>query len=316
MYVSRFYNNKKEFIQCNLCPNNCKLFENEIGKCKVYQNINNKLISLNYGKISSSALKNVENIPINHYKPFSSVLKIGSVGCNMSCDFCYNYSITQFIDTHTEYYSPEKLGNLLIENKIDTIAYTYNEPIVSLDYIIDLKKILKDSVNIILDTNLYINKQHLDELINIVDYMVVDYNFIKEDYKKRANADSNVIKNNIKYINNKIPYELSVLLIKDINSDYDGKLLEEIKKTVVYDTPINLKRCFPVYKLEKKLLSEEKLDKIYNDFKMNFNYVYSDFHLKTKCPNCGELLIDREKNENKLLNNKCFVCNYEINGVF
>ncbi len=127
----------------SLPPHNCTIKEGNIGICRVRKNIKGKLISLNYGKITSYAYDPIEKKPLYHFYPGTNILSIGSFGCNLSCDFCQNWEIAHEESLTMEI---EDGGDILLlgrsRNSIG-IAYTYNEPSISYEYVYHISKLAK-----------------------------------------------------------------------------------------------------------------------------------------------------------------------------
>jgi len=136
-YPAKFYNLEGNKIHCKLCPHECKISESKTGICQVRKNISGKLYSLNYGKISSIAVDPIEKKPLYHYYP------LGSWGCNLSCKFCQNWQISQQYPYLKEY-SPEAIVDEALERGLNYIAYTYSEPIVFYEYMLETAKIARE----------------------------------------------------------------------------------------------------------------------------------------------------------------------------
>lgn len=131
---------KDKQLKCELCPHHCIIKENKIGICQVRKNINGKLKSLNYGKVSALGIDPIEKKPLYHFYPAKNVFSIGSYGCNMSCIYCQNWQISQQKPALNDY-SPQEIVNSTRKKGLDLIAYTYSEPIVFYEYMLDTAKL-------------------------------------------------------------------------------------------------------------------------------------------------------------------------------
>lgn len=306
MKEASYYNlleNKK--IQCKLCPHSCVIEENEVGKCRVRKNIKGKLYSLTYEVISSIALDPIEKKPLYHFYPGSLILSIGSFGCNFKCGFCQNWEISQ---VGLENYYVQKITSeelLLIakqhKNNIG-ISYTYNEPLINFEFVLNTAKIFhEENYKNVLVTNGYINKEPLMEILPYIDAANIDLksfddNFYKEVCGAKLNFVLQTIETFLKY-NKHI--ELTTLVIPQKNDSID-----EIEKIVNYvatlseDIPLHFSRYFPNYKFSIPATPVSNLVKIYEIAKKKLKYVYlgnilDEKYNSTFCPKCKKTLIVR-----------------------
>jgi pyruvate formate lyase activating enzyme len=141
-----FYEKQEGEIRCKLCPHNCLIAEGDYGKCSVRLNKEGVLYIINYGEITSIARDHIEKKPLYHFKPGSNILSVGSFGCNFSCGFCQNHTISQG-RASSEYIPPEKLVEIckgLCDNV--GVAFTYNEPSIWYEYVYNASRVLKESI--------------------------------------------------------------------------------------------------------------------------------------------------------------------------
>ena len=136
---------KDKKVQCQLCPNNCLIADGNVGFCCVRKNNGGKLFSLVYGKPVSVAIDPIEKKPLFHFLPGSYALSIGTVGCNLACKHCQNWEIA--IGKPGQYPEndllPEKVVELAIAKDCKSISYTYNEPTIFYEYVLDTAKIAR-----------------------------------------------------------------------------------------------------------------------------------------------------------------------------
>ena len=139
MYCKRVENN---MVECYLCPHNCKIAPDKAGSCRVRKNIDGTLYSVNYGKVSSWGMDPIEKKPLYHFHPGSWIFSVGSVGCNFRCKFCQNWQIAQLTEVNTKSITPKQLVALAKRQKGNIgIAYTYNEPTIWFEYVIECAKL-------------------------------------------------------------------------------------------------------------------------------------------------------------------------------
>ena len=184
-----FYDGAKGYVNCKLCPHNCFINDGEYGKCNVRVNRGGKLYTTNYGEITSMARDPIEKKPLYHFKPGSNILSVGSFGCNFSCEFCQNHTISQG-RPDSEYISPKQLVEICkgLEDNIG-VAFTYNEPSIWYEYVYQSSKLLKESIkniNIVLVTNGYVNEEPMKKLLPFVDAMNIDLKSFNNEYYKEV----------------------------------------------------------------------------------------------------------------------------------
>ncbi|MDO6353756.1 AmmeMemoRadiSam system radical SAM enzyme [Caloramator sp. CAR-1] len=326
MKEAQFYNKIEDLVYCNLCPHGCKLSEGQTGLCRVRKVIDGKLYSLNYGKISAINLDPIEKKPLYHYKPGSLILSVGSVGCNFSCGFCQNYTISQTAETFfTTFISPEELISIALKYKEKGnigIAFTYNEPLIFYEYIYDTITLLKDELDIILVSNGYVNEAPLKDIIKHVKAINFDLKAYNEDFYKRiCHGSLEPVLNSIKIAYNYTHVEITTLIIPGFNDSE-----EEIDKLSLWisklspNIPLHLTRYFPNYKFQIEATPIETLVRLQRIAKKHLNFVYLGNVLlpsNTVCPNCNKILIKRNGFEVQsfMTSNQCPFCSFEIEYI-
>ena len=144
-------------LQCTLCPVSCKLSDNQIGVCLGRKNVGGTLFATNYGEVVSMAVDPIEKKPLYHFYPGSKILSIGPNGCNLRCDNCQNWQISQEMQP-TRFVEPQLLVGTAINVESVGIAYTYSEPLIWFEYIFDVAQISrKHNLKTVLVSNGYIN---------------------------------------------------------------------------------------------------------------------------------------------------------------
>lgn len=250
-----FYEKLKDKVHCYLCPHNCVIENGHHGKCSVRIHEDGKLYSINYGEITSMALDPIEKKPLYHYKPNSMILSVGSFGCNFTCGFCQNYSISQY-KADSEYVSKEKLVEIILTARDNIgIAFTYNEPSIWYEYMYDCAKLLKEtdeSSSVVIVSNGYISEEPLKELLPYVDAMNIDLkSFSNRYYTDICGGNLKPVLKTIEIAARECHVEITTLLVRGENDN-----LEEVEQIASFlgnidkDIPLHLSRYFPRYKLK------------------------------------------------------------------
>lgn len=330
LYYKKLKNN---IVNCNLCPTNCVIKPDNFGDCGARKNIDGTLYSLVYAKLASVSIDPIEKKPLYHFLPGSHSLSIGTLGCNLHCLHCQNYDISQskadqFIGKEVE---PKELIETAIKNSCKSISYTYNEPTIFYEYVIETAKLArKKGIKNIMVTNGYINKEPLQELYPLIDAANIDLKSIDEDfYKKVCSVRLNPILESIKEIKKIGTWiELTNLIIPGYNDSKQQieKLVKWVKENVGTRVPLHFSAFYPTYKLldaertpPETLLKAKEIAK-----KQGLKYIYlGNTSLPdagtTYCPKCSKPLIERgwfEVKTNLVKNNKCPYCKEKIDGVF
>ena len=125
-------------IECDLCPRHCRIAEGKRGACLVRRRIGDELIADSYGHACGLAVDPIEKKPLNHFLPGSSVLSFGTVGCNLTCGFCQNIHLSRAKSIEGTSVSPEQIADAALERKCESVAFTYNDPVIFHEYAIDV----------------------------------------------------------------------------------------------------------------------------------------------------------------------------------
>ncbi|MCB2296458.1 AmmeMemoRadiSam system radical SAM enzyme [Clostridium tagluense] len=321
-----FYEKQGEIVNCKLCPHNCHIPSGAHGICNVRVNSKGKLYTMNYGEITSMAQDPIEKKPLYHFKPGSNILSVGSFGCNFSCGFCQNYSISQG-RAKSEYVAPEKLVEICksLEGNIG-IAFTYNEPSIWYEYLYNSSKLLKErikDINIVVVTNGYIKQEPLKILLPYVDAMNIDLKALNNKYYKDICGGSvTPVMDTIKIASKQCHVEVTTLLVNGENDS--AKEIEEVAGFIASlnkDIPLHLSRYFPNYKMNNPATKVEVMFKDRDIAKKYLNYVYlgniADSDNSTYCPKCDYKIIERDgKHINvNISDSVCPKCGYKINIV-
>ncbi|MFC1511307.1 AmmeMemoRadiSam system radical SAM enzyme [Candidatus Margulisiibacteriota bacterium] len=239
-------------VRCTLCPWDCKIAPGKAGICGVRQNIDGKLYSLIYGKVSSVAVDPIEKKPLYRFHPGTRVLSLGTYGCNMKCGHCQNWNIAHKSSGPSDFILPEKLVDLAKENNCPGIAWTYNEPTIWFEYALEGAKLAKAAgLYTVFVTNGYINPEPLDMIGPYLDAYSVDIKgFTNEFYQKLAKVKSfqPVLEATIRAKKKwKMHVEVTTLVIPTLNDDEAQlkSIADWIVENLGPDTPWHVSRFMP-----------------------------------------------------------------------
>ena len=318
-------------VKCLLCPHNCIIDNKKDGICKVRRNENEILTSLNYGVISSMGFDPIEKKPLYHFFPGSEILSIGSLGCNLKCQFCQNWQISQCgvedFSRHQEIYTAERIVDFALTRKDNIgIAYTYNEPTVFFEFMLETAILSKKAglMNVMV-SNGFINKDPLNELFQYMDAFNIDLKAFSENfYRKYTKSQLEPVKETIKNIAKSGKHiEITNLVIPSLNDDEDEfeEMMKWISDNVGSETVMHLSRYHPNYEMDIESTSINKMIKFKEIAEKYLHYVYLGNVLlsegsNTHCPECNELLILRSGFSSKVISindeGNCMHCGNHI----
>jgi pyruvate formate lyase activating enzyme len=322
---------KEDIVKCGLCPHSCVIKTGNSGICGARKNIGGKLFSLNYARPVSIAVDPIEKKPLFHFLPGSSVLSFGTYGCNLGCDNCQNYDITMVRDRQPEKeVPPEQIIELALSNSCEGIAYTYNEPTIYFEYMLDCARLAREKgLKNILVSNGYISKEPLEELCKHIDAANIDLKaFNEEFYKSNCKATLEPVKETLKtLIKHKVWLEITNLIIPTMNDSMSEieQMVKWISEELGKDVPLHFSRFFPLYKLENlEPTPESTLEKAKKLADKYLSYVYvgnlpTQGLENTYCPGCDKTLIKRQCfmiQENHIKKGSCGFCSRKIAGRF
>jgi pyruvate formate lyase activating enzyme len=312
-------------IECLLCPHHCRIKPGDAGICRARINRNGMLYSLNYGELTSIGMDPVEKKPLYHYRPGKSVLSVGSWGCNMKCPHCQNWSIATKRPRHIQLVKPTQLLRIIDSEDSWGVAFTYNEPTVFFEFILDTARVAaKTGIETLLITNGYIERDPLELLIQSVSAMNIDLKGWNDNYymKELGAKKEYVLRTIERAVEVGVHVEITTLIVTGKNDSLE-ELEEEFKwlSSLSKDIPLHLTRYYPAYKAEMPATNIELMKEAHKIAKKYLNYVYLGNvpemeEENTYCPECGALLIRRkgynielEKLDEK---GRCTECGKEI----
>lgn len=302
--MTELYKNIDNKTQCLLCPNNCLLNEGQFGLCGTRKCENKKIVNPYSGIISSTGIDPIEKKPLYHFMPSSVIFSVGFYGCTLKCQFCQNYSISQFHPDHLkqqEKLSPDNIVFLLKEKNYKSIAFTYSEPTLYFEWVLETSKLCrKNNIKTVLVTNGYLNKNPSEELLNYIDAANIDLKSgTDEFYKNICKGKIEPVKDFIKTAyEKKVHIELTTLIITDTNdSEEEMDTITDFISSISKNIPFHISRYHPSYKFSKPATNPEKIENLIIKAKKKLNYVYGgniSGNSETKCVKCGKSLINRD----------------------
>ena len=265
-------------IKCVLCPQSCQISEGKTGFCGVRKNIDGRLYSLSYAQISSIALDPIEKKPLYHYHPRESILSIGTKGCNLRCGFCQNWSISQDTDRPTQRVTCEEIIKKAGDCHSFGIAYTYNEPLIWYEFVLDTAKLAKkQGLENVLVTNGFINMEPLKNILPFIDAMNIDLKSIEDDfYHKSCKGSLAPVLKTIREAKKSCHIELTNLIIPTLNDSQENlqRLVDWVYDNLGKDVPLHFSRYFPCYKFDIPPTPLATLKKAQEIAERKLKYVY------------------------------------------
>ena len=321
--------------QCDVCPRFCKLHEGQRGLCFVRGNQNGQIVLTTYGRSSGYCVDPIEKKPLNHFLPGTPILSFGTAGCNLACKFCQNWDISKSreFDRLTDAASPETIAHAAKRLGCSSVAYTYNDPTIFMEYAIDVAKACREvGIKSVAVTAGYMCDEPRREFYQYMDAANVDLKAFTEDfYWKITGAHLQPILDTLKYLKHetKVWFEITTLLIPGHN-DSDQEL-EAMTQWVVEnlgpDVPMHFTAFHPDWKMrDTPPTPPSTLTRARNIARKNgVRYAYTgNVHDEaggsTYCHQCGAKLIGRDWYDITAWNldagGKCRSCGTACAGVF
>ena len=245
---------------CELCFHHCALDEGQTGLCRARACQDGKIVSLNYGKLTSLALDPIEKKPLRRFHPGSLILSVGSFGCNMRCPFCQNHEISMAGDSGipTVEVSPEQLAAQaaeLVPHGSIGVAYTYNEPLTGYEYVRDCAALVHEQgmVNVLV-TNGTVEEEPWRALLPLIDAANIDLKGFTPAWYRRLGGDLETVKRSIALSAERCHVEVTTLLIPGENdSEEEIRELARWLASISPEIPLHLSRFFPQYQMVDRL---------------------------------------------------------------
>ncbi|MCX7703517.1 MAG: AmmeMemoRadiSam system radical SAM enzyme [Planctomycetota bacterium] len=337
-------------VQCLLCPRHCLIKDGERGACRIRANYDGTLYALTYGKPVAINNDPVEKKPLNHFLPGTKSLSIATIGCNFGCIFCQNWHISQEYPERGEHlfiveyfarlipgksdltvFTPSELVQLAKLLGADSISYTYTEPSVFYEYMLDTaKEARKAGVKNIWVTCGYLEEKPLRELCKYLDAANVDLKgFSEEFYSRYCGSNLAPVLKTLKILKEEnVWLEITNLVIPGANDSDEmiRKMCVWLKENLGTDVPLHFSRFYPNYKLQDRpetpFSTLQRAAKIAKEEGIKYVYignVWAEGVEDTLCPDCGKRLVRRRLMsvlENHIKDGKCEFCKTSIPGVW
>ncbi|MFW6320193.1 MAG: AmmeMemoRadiSam system radical SAM enzyme [Bacillota bacterium] len=246
-------------VTCNVCHHRCKIAAGKRGFCAVRENQAGKLIALNYGKTIAAHIDPIEKKPLYHFMKGTYSYSLASVGCNMRCAWCQNVEISQSPRTHHkiigEDISPEEHISRAVKHGVESIAYTYSEPTIFIEYALDIMKLAhKKGLKNVWVSNGYMTQEALDVILPYLDAINIDYKGANDTIMvKTTAAKSSLVLDTIDYIKaHDVHLEVTTLVVPTVNDTIEElkSIADMIKARLGENTPWHISRFFPAWKMK------------------------------------------------------------------
>lgn len=253
-------------VRCLLCPRGCELKEGERGNCRSRMNIGGKLQTIVYGKPCAVHPDPIEKKPFYHFLPGSQSFSVATPGCNMACKFCQNWDLSQqgIDEVKTVEMAPEKIVAEALTSGAKSIAYTYSEPTIFFEFMLETAKLAKQKgLKNVMHSNGYINQEPLKEIIPYLDAANIDLKGMSDKFYQDYTQNGKVgpVLETLKTLKqNGVLVEVTNLLVPGGNDKEDDikSLTLWIKDNLGVDTPLHFSRFLPMYKLQNLIPTPEK----------------------------------------------------------
>jgi len=323
----------KKQVQCQLCPRRCTIANGQRGYCGVRENREGTLYTLVYAKPVAIHIDPIEKKPLFHFLPSTTAFSIATAGCNLKCKFCQNWEISQAKpeDVQYSYIEPKDLIKKVKESGSPTIAYTYTEPTIFYEYMLETAKLAKkEGIRNVMHSCGYINEEPLRQLAKYLDAANIDLKgFTNDYYLKISDATLEPVLKSLKILKEEgVHIEITNLILPGYNDDQDTirKMCLWIKENLGNDVPLHFSRFFPMYKLTSLSPTPVETLEIARKIALEsgLKYVYignvgGHSAENTYCPRCKKVLIERRGYfvlQNNIVDGKCKFCGEKIEGIW
>ena len=318
-------------IHCYLCPRHCRIHEGQAGFCFIRVNRGGALFSLGYAHPAAIQVDPIEKKPLNHFLPGTRVFSMGTAGCNMGCFFCQNWDISKSKadQVRSLHVPPADVVSLAISNRCPSIAFTYNEPTIWAEYVLDICAAAKSrGLASVMVSNGYITREAFHDVYDHIDAANIDLKAFTENFYGRITLTHLApVLDTLKWLKNEttVWFEITNLMIPTLNdaTDETRRLCDWIFDNLGPDVPLHFTAFHPDFKLQDKPRTPpETLDRARAiALEAGLHYVYEG-NIRTDaghtfCPSCKTLLIRRswhDVQENKLVDGRCPQCRLAIPG--
>jgi pyruvate formate lyase activating enzyme len=322
-------------IRCEVCPRYCALHEGQRGMCFVRAREGDRIVLTTYGRSSGFCLDPIEKKPLNHFLPGTPVLSFGTAGCNLGCRFCQNWDISKSreVDRLSDAATPEQIANAAAESGARSVAFTYNDPVIFLEYAVDVARACRArGIKTVAVTAGYVCAEPRAEMYRFMDAANVDLKGFTEDfYRKLCLGHLQPVLDTLVYLKREtsVWLEITTLLIPGHNdSDAEVAALSEwVLRELGPDVPLHFTAFHPDFQMmdtpptPPRTLSRARRIAL----RAGLRYVYTgNVHdedgQSTRCPSCGQVVIGRDwyvlTGWRLDAQGRCASCGAQLPGVF
>lgn len=333
-YAGRWWHSEGDRIVCDLCPRECALKPGDRGFCFVRENHDGQMALTTYGRSTGFCIDPIEKKPLNHFYPGTSVLSFGTAGCNLGCKFCQNWSISKSreIERLSEHATPDMIAEAARHLGCKSVAFTYNDPIIWAEYAIDTAKACHAvGVKTVAVTAAYVTERARGEFFEHMDAANCDLKAFSEHfYQSLTLSHIKPVLETLAWLKREtdVWFEVTNLVIPDANDGDDEfrQMCDWMLSKLGDEVPIHFTAFHPDFKLrDRERTPIETLLRAYEIARSSgLKYVYVGNvhdvqHQSTYCPNCKNLVIQRDWHalgRYHLSGNMCKQCGHTIAGHF
>jgi pyruvate formate lyase activating enzyme len=334
MHEARWWHTQDDGrILCTLCPRYCRLGHGQAGFCYIRKNLGGKLYSLGYGTSTGFAVDPIEKKPLNHFLPGTGILSFGTAGCNLGCRFCQNWNISkaQLDDASSVPVSAEKVVRLAQRNGVPSIAFTYNDPVIWGEFVMDVSRRAREQgIKSVMVTAGYITPEARADCYRYIDATNVDLKAFSESfYRKITFSHLAPVLDTLRWIKNEtdVWLEITHLLIPGENDDVSetARLCAWVAENLGDSVPLHFTAFHPDFNMTHRPRTPAATLKRARQIAMaegiKYCYVGNVFDEEgqtTYCPACNRALIRRSWHDllEYNLNGERCPCGAPIAGVF
>ncbi|MGH3646954.1 MAG: AmmeMemoRadiSam system radical SAM enzyme [Micromonosporaceae bacterium] len=296
-------------IQCDVCPRACKLRDGQRGLCFVRGRLDDQIVLASYGRSSGFCVDPIEKKPLNHFLPGTPVLSFGTAGCNLACRFCQNWDISKSreIDTLTSSASPDALAEAAERLGCQSIAFTYNDPVIFMEYAMDVADACRDrGIKAVAVSAGYMEPASRADFYQHMDAANIDLKAFTEDfYKKITFSKLGVVLETLEYLRHEtdVWFEITTLVIPDHN-DSPSEITEQCEWLLEHlgpGVPLHFSAFHPDFKMmdvpRTPPATLARCRQIALDTGLKYVYtgnVHDPDGQTTHCPGCGKPVVVRD----------------------
>jgi pyruvate formate lyase activating enzyme len=328
MQKAKWFEQKENICICECCPHRCNIVDQKTGICGTYIHSHHQLWNQRYYKFSSICIDPIEKKPLYHFFPGESILSLGGYGCNLSCYYCQNHSISQNTSLGETLSSESIIAEALKHQSIG-LALTYNEPCTNIETALDLfSQCHKKNLQTVIVTNGYVNPEPLMELAPYVDAVNIDLKFSNNvDYRKYTGGTLDPVIDAIKIFHMHCLTEITYLVIPGINDSFSSiekacKIVSSIDSSI----PIHFTAYYPHWKSTIPATTPETIQDVCHFASQfvafvyggNIPYQFTPSLYNTYCPQCHAVWIERNQNQIRIQNihnHRCANCGTSIENI-